>query len=261
MFGFRQRRRKRLRMAPFPADWLIIVERNVPIYRYLPEADQKELQSHILIFLDEKKFEGCGGLEINDEIKVTIAAQACILLLHRKTNYYHALKSIVVYPTAYVAHESRPVGNGIVAEGESVRLGESWHRGAVVLSWNDVLYGAADIHDGHNVVFHEFAHQIDHDGSESQGSPVMEKRSMYLAWARILGAEYARLRKDNEHGRRTVMDRYGATNPAEFFAVATECFFEKPLQLKQKHPELYEEFMLYYQQDPAEFYLSGKRIP
>jgi Mlc titration factor MtfA (ptsG expression regulator) len=258
MFGFRQRRRKQLRMATFPTDWLIIVKRNVPIYRYLPEADRKELQGHILIFLDEKRFEGCGGLQINDEIKVTIAAQACILLLHRKTNYYHTLKSVVVYPSAYVAHEYRPVGNGIVAEGDSVRLGESWHSGAVVLSWNDVLYGAADIHDGHNVVFHEFAHQIDHDGGESHGSPVMERRSMYLAWARVLGAEYTKLRKDIEHGSRTVMDRYGATNHAEFFAVATECFFEKPVQLKRHHPELYEEFMLYYQQDPSKSYLTRK---
>ena len=261
MFGFRQRRRKQLRMAPFPTDWLVIVKRNVPLYRYLPETDRKELHSHMLIFLDEKEFEGCGGLQINDEIKVTIAAQACILLLHRKTNYYHTLKSVVVYPSAYVANISQPVGNGIVAEGESVRLGESWHSGAVVLSWNDVLHGAADIHDGHNVVFHEFAHQIDHDGGESHGSPVMENRSMYLAWARILGNEYAKLSKDTEHGCRTVMDRYGATNPAEFFAVATECFFEKPIQLKRKHPELYEEFMLYYQQDPAKFNLSRKRVP
>ena len=261
MFGFRQRRRKQLRMAPFPTDWLVIVKRNVPLYRYLPEADRKELHSHMLIFLDEKEFEGCGGLQINDEIKVTIAAQACILLLHRKTNYYHTLKSVVVYPSAYVANISQPVGNGIVAEGESVRLGESWHSGAVVLSWNDVLHGAADIHDGHNVVFHEFAHQIDHDGGESHGSPVMENRSMYLAWARILATEYAKLSKDTEHGCRTVMDRYGATNPAEFFAVATECFFEKPVQLKRKHPELYEEFMLYYQQDPAKFNLSRKRVP
>ncbi|GJQ59521.1 MAG: hypothetical protein SCALA701_23220 [Candidatus Scalindua sp.] len=245
-------------MAPFPTNWLMIVERNVPLYRYLPEADRKELHGHILIFLEEKNFEGCGGLQINDEIKVTIAAQACILLLHRKTDYYHTLKSIVVYPSAYVAHESLSVGNGIVAEGESVRLGESWHRGAVVLSWSDVLYGAADIHDGHNVVFHEFAHQIDHDGGESHGSPVMERRSMYLAWARVLGAEYAKFRKDTEHGRRTVMDRYGATNPAEFFAVVTECFFEKPVQLKRKHPELYEEFMLYYQQDPTRFYPAKK---
>jgi len=245
-------------MTPFPADLLSIVERNVPLYSFLPEADRNELHSHILVFLDEKKFEGCGGLQINDEIKVTIAAQACILLLHRKTNYYHKLKSILVYPSAYIANVSQPMGNGIIAEGESVRLGESWHSGAVVLSWNDVIYGASDIRDGHNVVFHEFAHQLDHDGVESCGSPIMKKRSMYIAWARVLGAEYAKLRKDTEHGSRTVMDRYGAKNPAEFFAVATECFFEKPVQLKRKHPELYKEFMIYYQQDPAKFYLTRK---
>ncbi len=261
MFGFRKRRREQLRMAPFPTDWLIIIKRNIQIYRYLCEADRKELHGHILIFLDEKKFEGCGGLQINDEIKVTIAAQACILLLHRKTNYFHILKSILVYPSAYVAHESRPMGNGLVAEGESVRLGESWHSGAIVLSWDDVLCGAADIHDGHNVVFHEFAHQLDHDSGESHESPVMKRRSMYIAWARVLGNEYAKLRKDTEQGHRTVMDKYGATNPAEFFAVATECFFEKPVQLKRKHPELYEEFMIYYQQDPTKLYHTGNGLP
>lgn len=251
MFGFKHRRRDSLRVIPLPMAWLKIVERNIPYYRCLPIADQQELQGHIQVFLDEKRFEGCGGLQINDEIKVTIAAQACLLLLHRDTDYYPAMVTILVYPSTYIAHMSESVG-GIVREGDSVRLGESWQHGVVILSWDDVLRGAADIHDGHNVVLHEFAHQLDQEGGAAHGSPILPRRSMYVAWARVLGAEYVRLQQDAEHGRKTVLDKYGATNPAEFFAVATECFFEKAVQLKRKHPELYEELKLYYLQDPAD---------
>ncbi len=251
MFGFKRRRRDRLRAIPLSQPWLKIIERNVPFYRCLPEPDQQELQGHIQVFLNEKRFEGCGGLQITEEIRVTIAAQACLLLLHRDTDYYPTMKSILVYPSAYVARVTESAG-GIVGEGVSVRLGESWQRGAVILSWDDVLGGAADIHDGHNVVLHEFAHQLDQEGGAAHGSPILPHRSMYVAWARVLGAEYVQLQQDAEHGRKSVMDKYGATNPAEFFAVATECFFEKAVQLKRKHPELYEELKLYYQQDTAQ---------
>ncbi len=251
MFGFKRGRRDRLRAIPLPQLWLKIIERNVPFYRCLPEADQRELQGHIQVFLDEKHFEGCRGLQVADEIRVTIAAQACLLLLHRDTDYYPTTKSILVYPSIYIAHVREAMGNGMVIEGDSVRLGESWHHGVVVLSWDDVLRGASDIHDGHNVVLHEFAHQLDQEGGEAHGSPILPQRSMYIAWARVLGAEYVHLQQDAAHGRRTVLDKYGATNPAEFFAVATECFFEKAVQLKRKHPELYEELKLYYRQDPA----------
>lgn len=252
MFGFKQRQRDRLRAIPLPQAWLKIIEYDVPFYRCMSDVDQRELQGHIQVFLVEKHFEGCGGLLITDEIRVTIAAQACLLLLHRETDYYPTMSSIVVYPGAYIAHVTELKG-GIVREGDSVRLGESWHHGAVILSWDDVLRGAADIHDGHNVVLHEFAHQLDQEGGEAHGSPILPRRSMYVAWARVLGDEYVHLQQDAEHGRKTVLDKYGATNPAEFFAVATECFFEKAIQLKRKHPELYEELKLYYQQDPVQF--------
>ncbi|TLD43377.1 MAG: Inner membrane protein [Candidatus Jettenia ecosi] len=253
MFGSKQKRRDSLRAAPLPLTWLKVIERNVPFYRYLPEADQCELHRHIQVFLAERHFEGCGGLQITDEIKVTISAQACLLLLHRDTDYYPTLKSILVYPSAYIARQSTSVGTGMILESTTIRLGESWQRGAVILSWDDVLQGAADIHDGHNVVLHEFAHQLDQEGGEAKGSPILERRSMYVAWARILGAEYVQLQKDVQDGHKSTLDDYGATNPAEFFAVATECFFEKALQLKKKHPELYEELKLYYRQDPAQF--------
>lgn len=252
MLFFKKMRRKRLYQKPISAIWISIIRKNVPLYNRLSSADQQELHGHIQIFLAEKYFEGCAGLEITDEIRLTIAAQACILLLHRETDYYPTLTSILVYPHAYLVHHRERNSIGLVTERIQQRLGESWAHGTVVLSWDDVCSGAADFHDGHNVVFHEFAHQLDlEDGHVADGSVVLPRRSMYIAWARILGREYAALRKDVASGHKTVMDRYGATSPAEFFAVATECFFEKPISLKKKHPELYEELRLFYQQDPA----------
>jgi MtfA peptidase len=259
MFGrFRNRRRERLRSQPFPPAWLTIIERNVSIYDRLPQADQRELHGHIQVFLAEKHFEGCGGLELTDEIKVTIAAQACLLLLHRETSYYPRLITILVYPHAYVAKSVESIGGGIVLEGETARLGEAWKEGVVVLSWDDVRRGASDLHDGHNVVLHEFAHQLDQQDGTADGAPILEHRSQYVTWARVLSDEYDQLRRDTEQGRRDVLDEYGATNPAEFFAVATECFFEKPSQLRRKHPQLYEELKAYYRQDPAEL-VPGER--
>jgi len=252
MFGFfKRRRRKRLLAAPFSAAWLDIIERNVPLYACLPDADRKELQGLVQIFLAEKSFEGCGGLELTDEIKVTIAAQACLLLLHRETDVYPRLITILVYPSAYVARAFEPIGGGVALQGESIHLGESWSSGVVVLSWDDVRPGASDIHDGQNLVLHEFAHQLDREDGEINGTPLLGQRSQYVAWGRVLNAEYERLRRESRLGRATVLDDYGAIDPAEFFAVATECFFEKPRVLRKRHPELYEELKAFYRQDPA----------
>ena len=252
MFGFfKRRRRKRLLEAPFPDDWRAIIEQNVRFYAGLPEADRHELERLIPIFLAEKTFEGCGGLTVTEEMKVTIAAQACLLLLHRDTDIYPRLVTILVYPSAYVARDIKPIGGPLVLEGQSARLGESWTTGVVVLSWDDVQAGASDIHDGHNLVLHEFAHQLDREDGAINGTPLLEQRSQYLAWGRVLTAEYERLQRDRQLGRATVLDDYGATDPAEFFAVATECFFEKPRTLKKRHPALYEELKIFYRQDPA----------
>ncbi len=251
---YRLLRRRRLRREPFPAEWLSYVEGNFPLYHHLSEADRRELLADILVLLDEKHFEGAGGLEMTDEIRVTIAAQAALLLLHRKHDFYPGLVSIVVYPSSYVAPASERLPGGVVVEGRSARLGESRALGAVVLSWDDVRRGAADIHDGHNVVFHEFAHQLDRESGAAEGLPVLPRRSSYLAWARVLGQAYEELRRDVAAGRPTVMRSYGAENPAEFFAVATECFFEKPVELGRHHPELFAELAEFYRQDPREFF-------
>jgi Mlc titration factor MtfA (ptsG expression regulator) len=262
MFGyFKRRRRKRLRATPFPPEWRQILEKNVPLYGRLDEADREELRGHIHVFLAEKYFEGCGGLTLTDEIKVTIAAQACLLLLHRDTDYYRRLVTVLVHPSAYTAKGVESLGGGFVLEGEEGRLGEAWTDGVVVLSWDDVRAGASDIWDGHNVVLHEFAHQLDQEDGVADGAPVLGPRSRYVTWARVLGAEYEQLRRASRMGKKSVLDRYGATKPAEFFAVATECFFEKPVQMKKKHPELYDELKEYYHQDPEQAAIKGHGAP
>jgi Mlc titration factor MtfA (ptsG expression regulator) len=253
MFGFlKRRRRERLRATPFPPGWVQILQQNVPLYHRLSEADRRELHGRVQVFLAEKHFEGCGGLELTDEVRVTIAAQACLLLLHRDTDSYRRLITILVYPGAYLARAVEPIGGGVVLKGEVCRLGEARKDGVVILSWDDVRGGASDLHDGHNVVLHEFAHQLDQEDGVADGAPILEHRSRYVAWARVLGAEFEQLRRDRERGRSTVLDEYGATNPAEFFAVATECFFERPTQMRRQHPALYGELKAYYRQDPEQ---------
>jgi MtfA peptidase len=251
MFGLsRKERWAKIQSQPFPPEWSWIMGRNVPIYSRLSELDKSELRGLIQVFLAEKVFEGCGGLEITDEIKVTIAAQACLLLLRRETDVYPKLITILVYPSAYVSNMPQHSLQGIVTEGPQGRLGEAWTSGVVVLSWDDVKQGASDVRDGHNVVFHEFAHQLDTEDGSADGAPILPGRNLYSAWARVLGEEYQELQKAAETGKKSVLDTYGATEPAEFFAVATEAFFERPVQLKKKHPELYEELKMYYNQDP-----------
>jgi Mlc titration factor MtfA (ptsG expression regulator) len=247
----KRRRRERIRARPFSETWEGILKRNFPRYSRLNAEDQRELRETIQIFLAEKKFEGAAGLAITDEIRVTIAAQACLLLLHRETDIYPGLYSIIVYPHEYVARHERRDAAGFLEEGVQVRLGETAARGAVVLSWDSARKGASDVHDCRNVVFHEFAHQLDAETGEFNGAPVLPRRSMYIAWARILSEEFEALRSHALRHQRTDIDPYGATNPAEFFAVVTECFFQHPHQMRSHHPELYEELEAFYRQDPT----------
>jgi len=251
MFGFKKRRRQRWRSLPLPAEWIDIIRRNFPYYQYLTPDERTELQGHIQVFLHEKEFEGCEGLEITDEIRVTIAAQACVLLLHRQSDYFPHMKTILVYPHPYFAPIMRYRPGGVVEEDVQERLGESWHRGPIVLAWDNVLKSSLDPDDGHNVVFHEFAHELDSEYGTPDGAPPLRQNTMYTAWARVLGHEYGRLLNDLRSGHQHLIDAYGATNPAEFFAVVTELFFERPVALKTRHPELYEQFSLFYEQDPA----------
>jgi Mlc titration factor MtfA (ptsG expression regulator) len=259
MFRFlRKRRRAKIRAREFPPEWRAHIERNVPYYALLDPSEKAEVEGSIQVFLAEKRFEGMEGLEITDEVRVTIAAQAVILLLGRETDCYPDLDTIIVYPRSYVAKVLRRLPDGSTREVLERRLGESWQTGQMVLSWDDVKRGAADIHDGHNVVMHEFAHQLDGESGATRGDPVLEERSMYVAWARVLGESYERLHRELERHRRSCIDSYGATSPAEFFAVVTETFFERPERLERCYPELYEQMRLYYKQDPAARYENAR---
>jgi len=241
----RRSRRSRALATAFQAGWLATIRRNIPPYSKLSPEMQQQVQDYTREFLYDKNFEGCGGLVLDDEIKVTIAAQASLLLLNRKVRCYPRLYSVLVYPSAYV------VKGGV--DEESVRLGESWQTGAVVLAWDSVRRGAANFADGHNLVIHEFAHQLDQENGSADGAPLLGGGSSYAVWARVLSQEYERLRKRVDKGKKTVMDPYGASHPAEFFAVASEAFFEKPRQLHSKRPELYDELRKFYQVDPREW--------
>ncbi len=250
---YRERRRSRLFSRPFSPAWRTLLERHVPIYRRLPPASRRELEGHIQVFLDEKRFEGAGGLTMTDEIRLIIAAQACVLLLHRVTNYYSRLRSIIVYPHAYEVPRLKPFSGAHHLEETESRLGESWPFGAVVLAWDHVKQSALDPGDGRNLVFHEFAHQLDAENAASDGIPVLPRTSRYIVWARVLGAEYRDLQERVQAGGEGLLDRYGATNAAEFFAVATECFFERPVELRARHPRLYAELQTFYRQDPVTY--------
>jgi MtfA peptidase len=244
------RRRKRYLAQPFPPEWEEYLQRNVVLYRMLPPNLQAQLRSHVQIFLGEKNFEGCGGLRITDEMRVTIAGLACLLLINRETSYYKGLATILVYPQAYIVNSKKR--DGFVEwenEGEG-RLGESWGDGTVVLSWCDVTRTSYDPKDGHNLVLHEFAHQLDQEDGDGDGVPILEQRSKYTAWSHVLNDEYHKLVELTEKGKKDVLQAYGATNPAEFFAVATEAFFEKPKQLHKKHPELYAQLKDFFHLDP-----------
>jgi len=246
----KKRHRAKLLATPAPPEWRSILQKNMPLIDRLSAKQQKKLFSLMQVFLDEKIFEGCGGLELSEEIKITIAAQACLLLLGQEGAVYPRLKTILVYPHTYSGGQKGIFGGD---NGASARLGESWGSGVVVLAWNSVLGGAQNIHDGHNVTFHEFAHQLDQEDGAADGVPVLKKRSAYASWAHVFNHDYKMLIDETEHGKKEVLNRYGATDPAEFFAVATETFFEKPHQLKAKHPELFEELKFYYALDPMDW--------
>lgn len=246
---------------PFPDAWHQILLVNVPYYKHLPKKERQKLQGLIHIFIDEKSFEGCGGLEIKDEIKITIAAQACILLLGQDdiTSFYPDLRSILVYPHQYFARVKSQNPDGVIREGTENRWGESWSHGNIVLAWDQVKRGASDFRDGQNLVFHEFAHHLDYEyGATRQPDDSSSKDydSSFVAWARILGKEYKSFLNALRRRQPTVFDSYGAKNLAEFFAVVTETFFEQPEKLKSAHPELYNELTRFYKQDPLSYLQS-----
>lgn len=248
-----KQRRNRLKNRPFPPLWNAVIENNLPIYLRLSPAERRRLQGHIQVFLAEKQFIGCSGLQVTEEMRLIVAAISCLLLLNERGEYFPKLRSILIYPGAYFVNQTASVGGYVVEERREARLGESWTNDQVVLSWEQVKHDTGNWRDGHNVVLHEFAHQLDQEDGSAEGVPVLPRKSDYSSWAQVMTRDYQQLCDDVQRGVKTVIDSYGATNPAEFFAVATETFFEKPQELLKKHPALYEQLQRYYQLDPVEW--------
>jgi Mlc titration factor MtfA (ptsG expression regulator) len=243
-------RRQRIARRPFPAAWRDIVRRHVPLARELPAAQQLLLKKHVQVLLADVPFIGCAGLEVSDEMRVTIAAQAAFLLLGRGGSFGN-LREVLVYPGHFVVPRSEVGAGGVVHEARDVLAGQSWQRGQVILAWDAVREGAADPHDGTNVVMHEFAHQLDQDTGAANGAPYVGRGALQQAWARVMNQEFDALRGRLSRAEPSIIEPYAATSPAEFFAVATELFFERPDALAAERPALYEQLKRCYRLDPS----------
>jgi MtfA peptidase len=253
LFWLPKYRVQRARANPFPRHYARILRRNVPVFSKLPTDLQLQLKRLIQQFLLQKKFVGCNGLEITDEIKVTIAGKACLLLLNRPTEVYPALSFVLVYPSAFIVPHKKISAGGLVTDHEQTLLGQSWSDDRVILAWDHVLRDNNEAEPGHDVVLHEFAHQLDSESGSVNGAPVMLSKARYTRWSTVLSHEFALLQEAVQHQHQGVIDHYGAGNPAEFFAVVTEAFFEKSVALANEHPALFAVFKEYYCVDPREW--------
>jgi Mlc titration factor MtfA (ptsG expression regulator) len=249
------RRRARAQAQPYPPAWRAIVRRRVPLAARMPADLQAQLRKHIQAFLAEKQFIGCQGQTVDDEVRVTIAAQACMLLLNRKGAPFPGLRQVLVYPRAFFVDVAHADETGVVQSGRDLRAGESWQEGQVVVSWEDVIEGAAQAHDGWNVVLHEFAHQLDAETGSTNGCPDLGDTRLQARWTQVLQQAYAQLVRETEAweagGPEPFLDPYGASAPAEFFAVLTETFFEQGHALRAHHPELFDLLRACYRVDPT----------
>lgn len=262
-------RRQRIRRQPFPPAWRDILRRRMPAFAQLPADVQLQLKKLAQVLIAEKPFIGCAGLVVTDEMRVLVLVQAALLLLRRGAGYFPQLRQVLIYPGAFVVDRSNAGAAGLVHEERRTLAGESWQQGQVLLSWQDVLAGAADAHDGHNVVIHEFAHQLDQDSGAANGAPWLPEPARRARWAQVLGREFQALqdrlaKRDSMSGSESepgLIEPYAATNAAEFFAVVSELFFEKPAELALAHRALFAEFCGYYGVNPLHWIGSTATRP
>lgn len=251
---FADRRRKKLTALPFPAAWEEILRHNVGHYCMLNDAERAELRALIQVFIAEKSWEGAGGLDLTDEIRVTISAQACLLLLGLPHNYYKNVETIIVYPSTVVPPQRKlgffEIASAPVEQSHPI-LGQAFQQGPVIIIWDAALQSGRQPTSGHNVIYHEFAHKLDMLDGAADGTPPLRDRTEYRDWVQTCEREYLRLKQDAERGNKSFLNAYGATNEAEFFAVATEQFFDQPRLMIKHAPDLYRVLKEYYRQDPA----------
>lgn len=243
------RHRQQLLAKPFPEIWRRILAANIALYRYLPPEQQRALEDGTRILAAEKNWEGVQGLTLTTEMQVTIAGMASLLVLGLTHDYYPNVETILVYPESFVVTTVQVETRGVLAESQMPASGQAALQGPVIVSWADVRAGI--VHGGQNVVLHEFAHKLDMRDGAADGVPYLETASEREAWSRVMSAEYQSLVERTQVGHRDIINPYGATNAAEFFAVVTESFFENPQALLETHSELYGVLKDYYEQDPA----------
>lgn len=250
---FQYLRRRWILRKPFPESWQNILDRNVPYYRRLPRHYRETLKKRMMVFMNEKLFEGCGGLELTEKIRVVVSAYACILLLEEPSDYYPDLQAILIYPGDYVAPVQTEDRAGIITKGSEARKGESWSVGSIVLSWNDIQENIYQRNNRKNLIFHEFAHQLDQRYGLTAG--ISEEGDVYQEneWNNVISKAFKDLRTKARRSQHSVLDMYGATNPAEFFSVATEAYFENPRKLRSEHSALYNMLKSFYGVDPFNF--------
>jgi Mlc titration factor MtfA (ptsG expression regulator) len=247
----RKQRRQKLLATPFPEAWEAIVHASCRHFGGLTEPERQIVRDRLRILVAEKNWEGCNGLILTDEIKVAIAAHAALMTIGLPELPYGRLESILVYPDTFVATRRTRIDGGGFLESDEPRLGEAWTYGVVILVWREIREQCIEAQTGHNVIVHEFAHILDMEDRDVDGVPSLESAQQYDKWIEVTEAEFHRLDRQARLGRRTLLDVYGATNRAEFFAVASETFFEQPVRLREEIPQLYEVLKGYYRQDPA----------
>jgi MtfA peptidase len=226
-------------------------QQHLPFLRGLPAAEARRLKEFAVIFLAEKQLAPVRGLELSEDDRVEIALQACLPVLELGLDWYDGWVGIVVHPSDFHVRRTETGDDGVVHEWEDELAGESWPGGPVVLSWEALDDSGSVAEGGANVVIHEFAHKLDMMAGEADGVPPQPSREARERWIEVFDAEFDRFCKDVERGKETFLDPYAAEHEAEFFAVASEAFFESPNALNREFPKLYGLFRDFYRQDPA----------
>jgi Mlc titration factor MtfA (ptsG expression regulator) len=237
--------------SPVPAHWRSLLTSRVPLAGRLTSAQRERLLLKMQSLMGGCRWEGCGGQRLTEEMQVIIAAHACLLVLERPGEPYPSLRNILVYPGTFQPRRFSWTPSADAEDREDPALGESWKLGVVILAWDSADAGARNPSDGKNVVLHEFAHQLDAASGQFDGTPRLPDATALTSWTAMLDVNFEQLVSEAEANRPGVLDHYGATNRAEFFAVVTEAFFERPAELRQARPALYEALRQYYGQDPA----------
>ena len=250
---FKQHHRAKITSQAFPGEWESILESGWGLWPRLNDQERASLRDTIQILVDEKYWEGCAGVDVDDRTKVLIAAMAGTLLLDRPLGYFPNVHTILVYPAAYVQSQERVGSDGLVHTGSS-NLGEAWYNGPVVLSWKDAEESALHPGRANNVVQHEFAHTLDMQTGMTNGTPPMRSKDEYGRWHEVMTTQFAEVLACYERGGRDVIRAYGVTNVAEFFAVTTETFYDAPVALKAHRPALYDAFQEFYGVDPLQWF-------